>query len=123
MWVFVILLIVYLVAFSAGKKKKREPDRASKKRAARRAGDEAVRMQAEEPEAKRTSDRVCDMAQETIPEGEDRCHPAPMKPRVQVPEPLQEAPDTLAQDVLRGVVMSEILTRPCERRTRRGYHG
>lgn len=123
MWVFVILLIVYLVAFSAGKKKKREPDRAPKKRAARRAGDEAVRMQAEEPEAKRTADRVCDMPQKTIPEGEDRCHPEPMQPRVQAPEPLQEAPDTLAQDVLRGVVMSEILTRPCERRARRGYHG
>lgn len=123
MWVFVILLIVYLVAFSAGKKKKREPDRAPKKRAARRAGDEAVRVQAEEPEAKRTADRVRDMAQETIPEGEDRCHPEPMQPRVQAAEPLQEAPDTLAQDVLRGVVMSEILTRPCERRARRGYHG
>lgn len=123
MWVFVILLIVYLVAFSAGKKKKREPDRAPKKRAARRAGNEAVRVQAEEPEAKRTADRACDMAQETIPEGEDRCHPEPMQPRVQVPELLQEAPDTLAQDVLRGVVMSEILTRPCERRARRGYHG
>lgn len=123
MWIFVILLIVYLAAFSAGKKKKRGPDRAPKKRAARRAGDEAMRMQAEEPAAEYAPDRARGMERETIPEGEDRCHPRPMQPRVQAAEPLQEAPDTLAQDVLRGVVMSEILTRPCERRARRGYHG
>lgn len=77
---------------------------------------------------------------EGIPEGEDACHPAR-----EMPEP-EEAPwlsadeaafgltaadgaaggeNALAEDVLRGIIMSEILTRPCERRARnrQGYHG
>lgn len=62
-------------------------------------------------------------------EGEDPCHRGGAgrmrmrtAPDVQdsAPDAQQEdACDTLAQDVLRGIVMSEILTRPCERMARR----
>ncbi len=58
-------------------------------------------------------------------EGEDPCHGG------HAPDPAKETADSfdaweldaheLSQDVLRGVIMSEILTRPCERRMRSTY--
>ncbi len=64
-------------------------------------------------------------------EGEDPCHAGgrgaePSEAAAAVPG---ETHSALAQDVLRGVIMSEILTRPHERtaqyaaRRRKGYHG
>lgn len=51
-------------------------------------------------------------------EGEDPCHagsaPAARAEEAAPGDPLREA---LANDLLRGVVMSEILTRPCQRQT------
>lgn len=51
-------------------------------------------------------------------EGEDPCHagsaPAAMPEEAAPANPLREA---MADDLLRGVVMSEILTRPCQRQT------
>ena len=51
-------------------------------------------------------------------EGEDPCHagsaPVAMPEEAAPANPLREA---MADDLLRGVVMSEILTRPCQRKT------
>lgn len=51
-------------------------------------------------------------------EGEDPCHagsaPVAMPEEAAPANPLREA---MADDLLRGVVMSEILTRPCQRQT------
>lgn len=66
-------------------------------------------------------------------EGEDPCH-AGGRMRSEAPEEIDasvqdEARSALTQDVLRGVIMSEILTRPHERaaqyaaRRQKGYHG
>lgn len=56
-------------------------------------------------------------------EGEDPCHGG-HAPQIAMAEPFPEEerePDELSRDVLRGVIMSEILTRPCERRKRSIY--
>lgn len=51
-------------------------------------------------------------------EGEDPCHagsaPVAMPEEAAPANPLREA---MADDLLRGVIMSEILTRPCQRQT------
>lgn len=54
-------------------------------------------------------------------EGEDPCHvgSAPEDHEMNEDESEQEI-GQFGQDVLRGVIMSEILTRPCERMMRRG---
>lgn len=58
-------------------------------------------------------------------EGEDPCHgghapePAPAQTADLFVDVQEE--EALSQDVLRGVIMSEILTRPCERRKRSTY--
>lgn len=71
-------------------------------------------------------------------EGEDPCHaghaPGSTKAeRTEIAAPErealgeaaseEEAPDERAQDILRGVIMSEILTRPCERRRKWSTYG
>ncbi|MBQ2989979.1 MAG: hypothetical protein IJD60_01655 [Clostridia bacterium] len=52
-------------------------------------------------------------------EGEDPCHAGEAEP-ASAPEAYADEAElerrALAQDVLRGVIMSEVLTRPCERR-------
>ena len=54
-------------------------------------------------------------------EGEDPCHPEPRAPQEPSPVFAQESgqPDPRAQELLRGVIMSEILKRPCERMAER----
>ncbi|MGN0772325.1 MAG: hypothetical protein ACI4MP_00850 [Candidatus Ventricola sp.] len=129
-----ILLILYVIAVAGGRKKKTNKQSKQRQRNARAAS----RTQTRE-------ERVCTRTEQTaqgfsaafgraqsapVPEGEDACHPAPERERTEADEPECEAireteAGALAQDVLRGVIMSEILTRPCERRARnrRGYHG
>ena len=129
-----ILLILYVIAVAGGRKKKTGKQNRQRQRPARAAS----RAQTREERARTRTEQTAQgfstaFAREQsapVPEGEDPCHPAPKREQVQtdrqVREPEQETePDALAQDVLRGIVMSEILTRPCERRARnrQGYHG
>lgn len=129
-----ILLILYVIAVAGGRKKKTSKQNRQRQRPARAAS----RAQTREERARTRTEQTAQgfstaFAREQrapVPEGEDPCHPAPKREQVQTNEPTHEPeremePDALAQDVLRGIVMSEILTRPCERRARnrQGYHG
>ena len=132
-----ILLILYVIAVS-GRKKKKNKQKQTPARAASRADARRERtMQTAQgfhtafERTQRAS--AFDKAQRTpVPEGEDPCHPAPERAdaRMKTPESddvQMNEPQTnpLAQDLLRGVIMSEILTRPSESRARnrQGYHG
>ncbi|MGN0776081.1 MAG: hypothetical protein ACI4MM_05315 [Candidatus Ventricola sp.] len=141
-----ILLILYVIVVS-GRKRKKNGQRSA--RAASRAEARRERMQqraaqaaswretrTEHPQHEQASRGFSAASDRTphvpIPEGEDPCHPAPKREivraeksqddGVQADEPQMSL---LAQDLLRGVIMSEILTRPSERRARnrQGYHG
>ena len=133
-----ILLILYVIAVAGGRKKKANKQGGQRKRHARadartRTREEGARERTEQT-AQEVSAAFARERSAPVPEGEDSCHPAPKREQPQadlqehepeqVTEPSAE-PNALAQDVLRGVIMSEILTRPCERRVRnrRGYHG
>lgn len=116
-----ILLILYVVAVSGSKRKKKNRPQKKSTRA-------ATRAPKHEEHTDRSAQGFAAAFEQSapIPEGEDRCHPAPERKQARAAEPEPEAaPGDLAQDVLRGVIMSEILTRPCERRARnrQGYHG
>lgn len=129
-----ILLILYVIAVSGGRKKKTSKQNRQRQRPVRadsltRTREERARERTEQT-TQGFSTAFAREQRAPVPEGEDPCHPAPKREQVQVDgqarEPEQETePDALAQDVLRGIVMSEILTRPCERRARnrQGYHG
>ena len=127
-----ILLILYVIAVAGGRKKKTGKQNRQRQRPARAAAraqtrEERARMRTEQT-AQGFSTAFAREQSAPVPEGEDPCHPAPKREQVQtdrqVREPEQETePDALAQEVLRGIVMSEILTRPCERRARKRYHG
>lgn len=125
-----ILLILYLLVVSGGKKKDRKRQRPARAASKPQEGCARARQTAQMDSAGSARSQSA-----PVPEGEDPCHPVPVRePEAKAQEPEQEkdalaqdvlAQDVLAQDVLRGVIMSEILTRPCERRARnrRGYHG
>lgn len=129
-----ILLILYVIAVAGGRKKKTTKQNRQRQRPARAASRTQTREERPRTRTEQTaqgfSTAFARKQSAPVPEGEDPCHPAPKCEQVQadrqVREPEQETePDALAQDVLRGVIMSEILTRPCERRARnrQGYHG
>ena len=121
-----ILLILYVIAVSGGRKKKATKQRQRPARAASRAQKREDARARTEQTAQGFSTAFARAQSQPVPEGEDPCHPAPKREQTaeQAHETEQETePDALAQDVLRGVVMSEILTRPCERRARKRYHG
>lgn len=129
-----ILLILYVIAVTGGRKKKTTKQNRQRQRPARAASRTQTREERPRTRTEQTAQGFSTaFAREQsapVPEGEDPCHPAPKCEQVQADrqarEPEQETePDALAQDVLRGIVMSEILTRPCERRARnrQGYHG
>ena len=131
-----ILLILYVIAVAGGRKKtnKQNKQRQRPARAASRAQKREDARARTEQTAQGFSAAFARERSESVPEGEDSCHPAPKREQMQadlqehepeqVTEPSAE-PNALAQDVLRGIVMSEILTRPCERRARnrQGYNG
>ena len=129
-----ILLILYVIAVAGGRKKKTTKQNRQRQRPARAASRTQMREERPRTRTEQTAQGFSTAFARTqsapVPEGEDPCHPAPKCEQVQADrqarEPEQETePDALAQDVLRGIVMSEILTRPCERRARnrQGYHG
>ena len=129
-----ILLILYVIAVAGGRKKKTTKQNRQRQRPARAASRTQTREERPRTRTEQTaqgfSTAFARKQSAPVPEGEDPCHPAPKCEQVQadrqVREPEQETePDALAQDVLRGVIMSEILTRSCERRARnrQGYHG
>ena len=129
-----ILLILYVIAVAGGRKKKTTKQNRQRQRPARAASRTQMREERPRTRTEQTaqgfSTSFARKQSAPVPEGEDPCHPAPKCEQVQADrqarEPEQETePDALAQDVLRGIVMSEILTRPCERRARnrQGYHG
>lgn len=129
-----ILLILYVIAVAGGRKKKTTKQNRQRQRPARAASRTQMREERPRTRTEQTaqgfSTAFARKQSAPVPEGEDPCHPAPKCEQVQADrqarEPEQETePDALAQDVLRGIVMSEILTRPCERRARnrQGYHG
>ena len=128
-----ILLILYVIAVSGGKKKKNRQRQRHARAASRDDARSARTMQTEQgfdTAFERTQRApVIDKVQRTpVPEGEDPCHPAPERAdaRAQTPESddvqMNEPQiNPLAQDLLRGVIMSEILTRPCDRAAQRQY--
>ena len=145
--VALLFLIFYLIAVSSSQKnKKRKPSSRSRRQATRRdirkalrdqptqAGmDEApVQAAAQQPEAQKACDtrqmHLHEVGQNVFSaavEGEDPCHVGGhdlLEEEHMAAEQTSES-DTFAQDVLRGVIMSEILTRPCERRVmqRKGF--
>lgn len=87
----------------------------------------AAKMQRREPGCETSRIHLHEVTQaqmNTAAEGEDPCHGGHAPQRAQDADFLPEAelePNALAQDVLRGVIMSEILQRPCERRKRSGW--
>ena len=135
--ILLILLILYVIAASGSKKKKNKQQKRPARAVSRAEARRERTMQAEQgfdTAFERTQRAPAfDKAQRTpVPEGEDTCHPEPERAddRMKTPESDDEQmnePQTspLAQDLLRGVIMSEILTRPSERRARnrQGYHG
>ncbi len=135
--ILLILLILYVIAASGSKKKKNKQQKRPARAVSRAEARRERTMQAERgfdtafARTQRTP-AFDSVRQAPVPEGEDTCHPAPERAddRMKTPESDDEQmnePQTspLAQDLLRGVIMSEILTRPSERRARnrQGYHG
>ena len=138
------LLVIYLLAAFSGsrKKKKRRGEARPAKR--KRTKDAPARSEPVQLSFQSAFAGMADAACENRPmhlheatpqemdeadEGEDPCH-AGGATAVHEESGAQPQPSELAQEVLRGVIMGEILTRPCERyaraamrRNRRGYHG
>ena len=142
-YLFLAALFVMLQVAIGGKKKKKKgpsgpPEQTAKKNKA--AGNDKTRSQMDEKSAQASmrhehaADDPCDseaeprihlhhadeQAMEQAGEGEDPCHAgaAPKQPEPdEAYEPTEEEARRAAfqSDVLRGVIMSEILTRPGER--------
>lgn len=139
--ILLILLIVYLIAASSGGKKKKQQkrvpqsaQRSPRTRARAQRNDRGFAAAFEDGEARREQEcltqpiHLHETTQEQMAfagEGEDPCHAGGRHAQATEEEAFVQEPDTLAQDILRGVVMSQILERPSERRARnrRGYHG
>lgn len=139
-----IVVILIVVISSAGSKKNKEKKRqkklerqmrraeASRPAQAASAGPDAAQTSAKKPEiraeqaqsatrleadcAKRLLHlhEVSQQVMEAAGEGEDPCHPGGRPAEEQVDAPVAQ-PNELAQELLRGIVVSEILTRPCDR--------
>ena len=140
----IVLVLIALVSASGKKKKKAEkpvrqrrqaekPRETGFEQAFARKQAEALKQQAErvapgKAEHEADCDRrplhlheVTPRQMENAGEGEDPCHAgyhAPEEPSpIYAPEAAQD--DFRAQELLRGVIMSEILKRPCERMAER----
>lgn len=150
--ILLISLIVYLIAASSGNKKKKRRERTRRSRSPMRTaaqgeqhdrvsnarssqtqkGFAEVFAQAEHQENCETKPvhlhDVSQLQMASAAEGEDPCHAGGVSMKHEgMPDNPADNDNVLAQEVLRGVIMSEILTRPQERaawrRNRRGYHG
>ena len=136
----IILIIYFFAAASSKKKKAKKKKQTVQRRNRRKAAFEQAFGEASAPAASDVDDRMetpyqhetvhCeerrihlhDVAQEAFAqsgEGEDPCHaggaPEDVPDDAFWIEEERDAQRAFAQDVLRGVVMSEILTRPCDR--------
>lgn len=131
----VLIVLVYLFAAVSGKKKKQKSRKTQQ--AKRRRTDFAQAFASREADAQDALRRSApddahadecaaerihlhEVSQEQFSlagEGEDPCHAGgtPAQEDAFDMEESGEAQRAFAQDVLRGVVMSEILTRPCDR--------
>ena len=140
LYLLVAALFVIVEVIAVGKKKKRpaaklhEPKRAAPPEMPQNQADETARERARVFEQADELDDPCEQeaeprihlhhadeqAMEQVGEGEDPCHAgaAPKRPEPdEAYEPTEEEARRAAfqSDVLRGVIMSEILTRPGER--------
>ena len=140
----IIVLVLIVLASASGKKKKTEKPARQRKQAAQpnvpRFDQAFAKRQAEElkKQAKRPAlgegmrEADCDkrplhlheVSQQQMAqagEGEDPCHAGSHAPEelssVYEPQPVQV--DLRGQELVRGVIMSEILKRPCERMAER----
>lgn len=139
-----VMIFIFVIAVNESKKKKakrstRLPEQNHKQAAAAAARAVQKRMQqatqtqpAQKPEPPAAQDRAqrepdCEKRpihlhsvsrgeMEAAAEGEDPCHPGarPAQTQDDAPAVLPDQ-DALAQELLRGIVVSEILKRPCER--------
>ncbi len=142
----IVLVVIWLVAASGRKGKKADKPRAQRQKEQKARGTSfeqafARRAQAEqkgapaqqpvspapvrEPDCERRPIHLHEATQHQMAqaaEGEDPCHPgsAPQEPSP-IFEPERTQVDPRAQELLRGVIMSEILTRPCDRAAQRQY--
>lgn len=139
-FVGVIVLIIYLFAAASARKKKgkKQQKRQRAKHSARRADFESAfgseahaaaqspeRVHTEAPDGEACEQQRIHLHEVTqkqmhdSAEGEDPCHAGNAPDALEEPvfsyDEEMDTQGTLAQDVLRGVIMSEILTRPCER--------
>ena len=151
--VLLIFFLFYLILGSSGKKKKQQsrmgrgqagPARAWVRRDQKDKADESGKGQtlegAEAALAKdlRQADHACEgerihlhevsqTEMQFAAEGEDPCHAGDSAAQEQFDFSIEDESvhDALRRDVLRGVIMSEILMRPHERRAlkRKEYHG
>ena len=129
-YLLVAALFVIVEVIAVGKKKKKrpaaklhEPKRAAPPETTQKQADETARERArvfEQADEADEFDDPCEQEMEQAGEGEDPCHAgaAPKRPEPdEAYEPTEEEARRAAfqSDVLRGVIMSEILTRPGER--------
>ena len=141
----VLFFIIYLIAGSSGKKKKKRKSGPMRTRAQGEHLDIRAFMRDRQTrdgfqtafsDEKAPAEPACDQKRIHLhdvtheqmllaQEGEDPCHAGGSVPEMEWETQASEEQQEFAQDVLRGVIMSEILTRPCERMTtRRGKsHG
>lgn len=131
----IIIAVIYLIAAKGNKKKKaKRQARTREKRQTQRdqtAGFEQAferAVQAAQGVTQEQREKYGDSCEEkplhvhevtqaqmrAAGEGEDPCHHGTAQSEEFFPE-TDEAQSELAQNVLRGVIMSEILTRPCDR--------
>ncbi|MBE5798876.1 MAG: hypothetical protein E7321_02880 [Clostridiales bacterium] len=144
-----LFLIIYLVAASSGKKKSKRKNTMRSRSQGEQADVRARRRDRQtqegfdaafaEKSVTRPAQDACDPRQMHLHkvtqtqmheahEGEDPCHVGGIQAQTPVEAGAvwdDEAQMQLRQDVLRGVIMSEILMRPDERRAlqRKRYHG
>ena len=123
----IVLVVIWLVAASGRKGKKAEKPRAQRQKEQKGAPAQqpVSPMPVREPDCERRPIHLHEATQHQMAqaaEGEDPCHPgsAPQEPSP-IFEPERTQVDPRAQELLRGVIMSEILTRPCERAAQRQY--
>ena len=137
-----IAVILVFIISAAGNKKNREKKRQKKlERRQRRAADaqpaqtasagaSAAQASAKKPEPRAAQPAlhqepdcekrplhlhsVSQQAMEGAGEGEDPCHSGGRPAEMHDDAPAAQ-PNELAQELLRGIIVSEILTRPCER--------
>lgn len=130
----IVLAVIYMVAAASFKKGKQKKKRARRESATPREPQfdeafEGARTALEEALSHADCERkplhlheVTQRQFDAAGEGDDPCHAghAPAQEPILLEE-TQEEPHPLADDVLRGVIMSEILQRPCDRMARRDY--